>query len=585
MKLDPARLVLDGDELYSIARTVDSAVSTLVSQLSGSAGMAGDDNAAEEFCQGSDGYDALAGPTIDAVSSFGNGLRIVDAALSNSGRAYDGAQKPGAGLDPATASPAEATPTIDESKSSVPSALGPGWPGALGEFQELLEWGLAQIGVVIPTGDEDKLQSAADAWGSFGDSIQSARSRVSSSMTNVAAMTLPQQGSMLSCRSSLAAGLGKMRESADGMQQWISDFRTQLRQMREELGWFLKQMAIEIAAELAIGGLLTVVTAGLGAIATAAKVGTTVIRWCVKIAKLIDRLKDFLRGIRGIKGALIRGGLRAGKEGLQAGLASAIATTSVNHMRADDKGYTPQDVGTAFVTAFAGGAAASPVSRVLGGSGGPGLRAGTRQIAGETGAGAVDGLVSSAAESGITGNDFNPISGMVLGALLGGGLTAGGRGINALRPGGNNANSPAVNTPVDTPTPGSGSGTNSNGNGPGTTVDTDSSGIPTPGVGDSSSTAGDGTSVDVNVDAPTTSDGGSTPDAGGSSPDAGTPTAPEAGTPTAPEAGTPTAPEAGTPTAPEAGTPTAPEAGTPTAPEAGTPTAPEAGTPTAPEAG
>ncbi|MEV1131385.1 polymorphic toxin type 15 domain-containing protein [Agromyces sp. NPDC049794] len=610
VKLDPARLVQDGDDLFSIARTLDSAVTTLVDRLGNSGGMAGDDNAAEEFCQGSDGYDALAGPTISAVTSFGNALRIVDAALSNTARAYDGAQKPGAGLDPATASPAEATATIDEGKASVPSALGAGWPGPLGEFQELIEWGLAQIGVVIPTGDEDKLQAASDAWGSFGDSIQSAKSRVSSSMPNVAAMTLPQQGRMLSCRTSLSEGLDRMRESADAMQQWIADFRSQLRQMREELGWFLKQMAIEIAAELAIGGLLTVVTAGLGALATAAKVGTTVIRWCMKIAKLIDRLKDFLKGIRGLKGALVRGGLRAGKEGLQAGLASAIASASVNKMREGEEGYERQDVGTAFLSAFAGGAASSPASRFLGGSGGPGLRAGTREVAGGTGAGAIDGLVSSGVESGLSGNEFNPISGMVLGALLGGGLTAGARGINAVRPGGNGTatvdpSGAGVTTP-DGPTPAGADGGTSNPGGV-APVDVSNDG-PTPGAGDTgTSTIDGGNAVDVpsgspDASAPAGPDGSSpsAPEASASSapeastPDASAPAGSDGSSPSAPEASAPASstPDASAPAGsdgsssspPDVSAPAAPEASAPAAPEASAPAAPEASAPASPEA-
>ncbi|MFD5864556.1 hypothetical protein ACFWGP_06370, partial [Agromyces sp. NPDC127015] len=496
----------------------------MTSSLSGAGGMAGDDNAAEEFCQGSDGYDALAGPTIDGVRSFANGLRILDAGLSNSGRAYDGAQKPGAGLDPATAQPATATPFIDESKSNPPDALGAGWPGPLGEFQELIEWGLAQVGVVIPTGDEDKLANAAEAWGTFASSVRSAKSKVSGSMSSISAMTVPQQQSMLSCRQGIASGLGDMVTSAEGMQTWISDFRTQLRDMREELGWFLKQMAIEIAAELAIGGLLSIVTAGIGALATAAKVSTTIIRWCVKIAKLIERLRDFLRGIRGVQGVLVRGGLRAAKEGLQAGLASAISTASVNAMRSGDKDYTSQDVGTAFLSAFAGGAVASPLSRVLGGSGGPGLRNGLREVAGETGAGAVDGLASSAVESAVTGEEFNPISDMVLGALLGGSLTAGGRGINALRPGGSGHGPSATETPgIDVgsdsqPTPGGGSGSSNQpaGSGP-VDVSNDS---PTPGAGDAGgSGAGDGSPVEVSNDAPTPGSG----DAGGSGAGDGSP--------------------------------------------------------------
>ncbi|MEF3403288.1 toxin glutamine deamidase domain-containing protein [Agromyces sp. CCNWLW203] len=555
VKLDPARLVQDGDDLYSIATMLDSAVTTLLSQLNGCSGMAGDDNAAEEFCEGSEGYDQLAGPTIDAVTSHGNALRILDAALSNTARAYDAAQKPGAGLDPETARPAEATARIDNSKANPSNALGPGWPGPLGEFQEILEWGLAQVGVVIPTGDEDKLQTAADAWGNFSSSITSARTSVASSFTNVNSATLPgpQKASMLACRTSMSTGLGELRQSADAMEQWIRDFRTQLRQMREELGWFLKQMAIEIAAELAIGGLLTVVTAGLGALATAAKVGHTVVRWCIKIAQLIQRLKTFLKGIRGVKGMVVRGGLRAAKEGLTAGLASTISVTYVNSARAGEEGYQQQNVGTAFVSAFAGGAIASPVSRVLGGSGGPGVKAGAREVGAETVAGAADGLVSSGVEAGMNNTEFNPISGMVLGALLGGGMTAAGRGLSALKPGSNAGTGSGVTTPDGIPTPG-GSGDGSSNQGSGGSVDI-SNDAPQPGAGDAGTSAGDGGgSVDIPTDAPTGGggDGGAGSGDGAGSVDMPGTSAGDGGTP-ADNGGTP-ADNGGTP-ADNGGTP------------------------------
>ena len=79
--MDSARLVQDGEELYAIAQTLDGAISALTSSLSGAGGMAGDDNAAEEFCQGSDGYDALAGPTID-------GVRSIEPTLIEAARSY-----------------------------------------------------------------------------------------------------------------------------------------------------------------------------------------------------------------------------------------------------------------------------------------------------------------------------------------------------------------------------------------------------------------------------------------------------------------------------------------------------------------
>ncbi|WP_202980253.1 hypothetical protein, partial [Escherichia coli] len=153
------------------------------------------DNAAEDFCQGAEGYDAVAGPTLDAVTSIANGLRILDAALSNTARAYDAAEKPGAGLSPASAQPAEATATLDQSKASLPSALGPGWPGPLGEFQGLIEGALATIGVVIPTGDVGRLRSAASAWGTLGSTLTTASSKAGSAGSDVLSLTFPQKSS------------------------------------------------------------------------------------------------------------------------------------------------------------------------------------------------------------------------------------------------------------------------------------------------------------------------------------------------------------------------------------------------------
>ncbi|WP_394552986.1 glycohydrolase toxin TNT-related protein [Agromyces sp. MMS24-JH15] len=511
VKLDPARLVQDGDHVYGIAQSIDGAIAALESSLRGLGGMAGDDDSAEEFCEGGDGYDAVAGPTIDAVRSVTNGLRLLDSALSNTARSYDGAQKPGAGLDAATARPATSTPRIDHSTSHVPSALGPGWPGPLGEFQEFLEWGLHQVGVVIPTGDEGKLQNAADAWGTFAGSLRGAKARIDGSLTNTQSMVLPQRATILSCRNGLSTSLERLTEGADAMKQWIADFRKQLRQTREELGWFLRQMAIELAADLAIGGLLSIVTAGIGALATAAKATSTVMRWCVKIAQLIMRLKTFLQGLRGISGVLVRGALRMAKEGLQAGLASGFATAAVNHARRNEKGYTPQDVGVAFVSAFAGGALAAPVSRVLGGQGGTGLRNVLRETAGETVGGAVDGLASALAETGMTGNDFNPGSSALFGALLGGGLTLAGHGVKAALPGGGHAPSGpgaptgvgSVDPSVQAPTPaGAGAASSSGAHGGSGSAHPDASGIPAAVSAGAGSAAAHGGGVHVDIDAP-----------------------------------------------------------------------------------
>ncbi|WP_241249127.1 DNA/RNA non-specific endonuclease [Agrococcus sp. KRD186] len=532
VKLDPARLVTAGAEFYSVAQTIEGAVSSASGTLSGLGGMAGDDNAAEDFCQGAEGYDAVAAPTLDAVTSIANGLRILDAALSNTGRAYDAAEKPGAGLSAASAQPAEATATLDQSKASLPSALGPGWPGPLGEFQELIEGALATIGVVIPTGDVGQLRNAATAWGTLGSTLTTASSTTSSAGSDVLSLTFPQKNSVLACRTGLATSISTLATSATGMQQWLTDFADNLEQMRYELGNFLKQMAIEVAAEIGLAIILGPLTAGIGTALMAGKVGLTIMRWARKIATLIDKLRDLLKGLRGIKGAAARTGLRAAKEGLQAGLASAFATTVMNHAEGDDSRYQQQNVGTAFVSAFAGGAVAAPVSKVTVGGNKTGSATGpsaARQITGETAAGAADGFTSGLVESQMTGQDFNPISSTLLGSIMGGGMAAGGRGINAVMPsrrptpgsGTSRPEAPGVagggtqpTMPSRTPTPGSGpsspdipgaggvggaggAGTAAGaGNGQGADVPGDNA--PQPGAGDAGTGgAGDASGVDI----------------------------------------------------------------------------------------
>src|SRR5918994_254784 len=63
VRLEPARLVADGDALYGIAATLSSAVRSCERALGSTGGMAGDDESAEVYAHGQDGepgYDQYA---------------------------------------------------------------------------------------------------------------------------------------------------------------------------------------------------------------------------------------------------------------------------------------------------------------------------------------------------------------------------------------------------------------------------------------------------------------------------------------------------------------------------------------------
>ncbi|GAA1811062.1 glycohydrolase toxin TNT-related protein [Agromyces neolithicus] len=619
VQLDPARLVTDGDSLYGIANSLSQAVRACESALGSTGGMAGDEESAQVFAQGQDGepgYDQYAVDVLKGALGIANSLKVVDAALGNSARAYDGAQLVGAFKPASSSSFPEATATISEPSASVPTALGKGPETPLGEFGEFLQDALAKIGVMLPDADTGKLGNAESAWNTLSGDITRIQGQVDAGFTNVSAMTLPQKQSMLSCQRSLSTTLGKVSESASSMGGFARSMIDSVNKAWEEIGWFIAQMAVEIAIEIGLGALLGAVTFGAGAAAMALKIATTVMRWALKIAALCKKLRMLVMAALRMARMAIRAGAMVIRETLSAGLASAITTASFNQVRgALDPNYQPQNVLNAALSAAAGGAAGGGASRIGGrltSNVNPGALQRLTHVGVETGGGAIDGLVSGAAESGLNGTPFSPLSSMAAGALLGGALAgrpggnAGSAPTSPTGPGGNGAGS-NVDSPDLSGIPTGGTGAAGSNQGGANPVDV-SNDAPTPGAGDAGTTpTGDGTSVDVPSDAPTPGSGDAGTPAGGDGPgidlpsaDAPTtpdlPSTPDAGTPdvpSAPDAGSPdvpSAPDAGTPDAPsspDAGTPDVPSTpDAPSAPDAPTtpdvPSAPDGGTPDAP---
>ncbi|MFD6053885.1 hypothetical protein ACFWE1_04875, partial [Agromyces sp. NPDC060279] len=533
VRLDAARLAADGTALFSIASSASQAARACESALGGTGGMAGDDESAEVFAHGQDGepgYDGYAVDLLKAVHGMSNALRIVDAALGNTGRAYDGAQLVGAFKPASSSSIPEETAVVNEPHASVPTALGKGPEGPLGEFGDFLKDALATLGVVLPSADRGKLSTAQQAWSSLAQAMTSAKSEVGSAFVNVSSMTLPpsQASNIRRCQTSLGSSFGKLSESANSMAGFAQGMIDAVDKAWEEIGWFIAQMAIEIALEIGIGALLGAVTFGAGAAAMAAKIMLTVTRWAIKIAALCQKLRRLIMAALRVARMAVRGGIRVAREALSAGLASAITTASFNQVRgALDPNYQPQNVLNAALASAAGGAAGGTVSGAAGrltNRINPGAMQRVTHIAVETGGGAVDGLASGLAESGLNGTPFSPLSSIAAGALLGGALAGrpGGHGgpSSPSTPSGpgNGSTLPAVTVPgADTPTPGGSNQTTATAGNGGGAVDVPND-APTPGAGDAGTSAGDGGGgVDIPSDGPTPGGG----DAGGGAGDGG----------------------------------------------------------------
>lgn len=611
--LNPARLVIDSDTLHSIAQTARQAAVTCRSALASTGGMAGDEESAEVFANGLDGepgYNDYAKDVLQGVVNVANTLLVLDAALTNTARAYDGAQYIGAFRSAEESPIAAQTATTLPSVGTVPTALGPGPQSPLGEFAEFVQDALANLGVRLPDADTTKLATAVSAWNGLSTSLASVQSQVNAALPSAGTMIYPQRVTVLSCQTTVSTQFSQLSASASSMAAFAQSMIDETNKAWEEIGWFLAQMAAEILLEIGIGVALSFVTFGAGAAVMAAKIVTTVMRWAIKIANLCRRLRGLIQAALRAARAAVRMGVRVARETISAGLASGISAQGFNMVRgAIDPDYQPQNVLAAALSGAAGGAAGGVVSRVGGGSvtsrvTNPALNRATH-IAVETGSGAIDGLVSGGVESLVSGEEFNPLGAVVLGSLLGGAM-AGKPGVRPSVPSAGNGagatpgvNPPATPTPASsgtgstpgsasgatpvsldpaTPIPGGGGASSTPAGGGGITVSADG---PTPGSGGTgTSPAGDGTSVDVSSsapDAPASLDI-DTPSAP-SSPDA--PSAPAADAPSAPAADAPSSPS--TPDAPTAPAADAPSA--PSTPSSDAPSAPDApSTPDAPAA-
>jgi hypothetical protein len=588
VRVTPSRLTLDGDDLYRVAVTLDSAARSAQSALAGTGGMAGNEESAQEFI---DGYGDGATNTLNAAGSYAQALRALDTLLGDTANAYTDAGTIGT-LEPvATRSPSAAPAAA--ATFSVPSAKAPGPEGPLGEFGEFVMDALAQIGVVLPDADTGKLGDAADAWSEFSTSITSAKSELDGTLTNLAGMDIPQADDIRKSRDAIVLKLDQVAKAAgtsEGLSFVCSEQKKAVEKMWEEIGWFLGQMAAEIAVDLGLGALLSIATGGLGAPAVVAKIAVTVMKWVMKIADLVKALVRLTR-MNAMAAKVL---LRALAEGTQSAVATVTVQAAVNVASPE----RAQNLLTVGLGSFAGGSISGRV-----GDGGAhvlrvGSRSGATRVAMNTAIGAtegaVDGLTDGLVQAGVGGVPFDPISSAGLGSLIGGVArpVGGGSRPNAPSTGGGNTSSPAtVDVPAasspDSPTgpsgadapsapdmntpaapQGSGGAPSSSvpATGGGTSPDAPDAPI-VDGAGDASTSVDSSTSVDIpagdapdgtGVDVTSAADGPSVPDVSSPSSDVSSPSMPDS-TPSTPDASTPDAstPET-TPSTPDSSTPSTP---------------------------
>jgi hypothetical protein len=444
VRLNAFGLVTDGSEMSTIASDVTAAWTSLSSSLSGSAGMAGDDELAEDWSPDYDDAAKGCAKGTEAIASF---LQGFDGLLAGTGAAYKEAELTGAGK-PGTSGieiPASTTP----SASVPPSALGSNpLPGGLGELAELVEGALYAVGVVFPRGDTEKLRAAALAWGTFATDLDRAKSRLGSSLVELAASEVPQSGVADEVRTAIQNMIGEFSEAASGNEAALNDLAQNIDDTWAEIRSMLESLAIELAIDIGISVALSFVTFGVGALAGAAKATTTIARWVVKIAELIRKLKiinripadKFLKAssvLRKLEHGPMR--WRFGAEVVKGTISGAASSVIVSARNGDEitvdsllatlaggvvGGVAGGGVGAGFAAAFGRRAGRHAVQPTF-------FRATATEAAKGAAEGAAGGVAGGYTESRIKGEDFNAGLAALFGMGAGSAMGAGGHGVGA----------------------------------------------------------------------------------------------------------------------------------------------------------
>lgn len=375
--VDPALLVAEGDVLWAIGHRVEASVRTCEAALASTGGMAGDEDVARIFALGEGGepgYDGSARQVLEGALGTVNALRAMDAALANTARAYDGAQLAGAYRAPSTSRFQAAEPSLVPTDANPPSALGPGPTTPLGEFGEFLTDALATVGVMLPDAAPGKIDAAETAWTELAAALRSARREVDAGLHAAVSPGVPQHARIAGSRDGIARRLDTLANAADGLAGYARALGDAIAKAWEEIGWLIAQMVAEIALEIGVGVALSFVTAGLGAVATAAKVAFTVGRWAIRIAEVCHRLAALMRGALAAARIPARGAAQLALHSVGSGISAVAAQIGYNEVRAAvDPGFDRQGLGEV----LAGGMLAAAIPGVPG-PGRTGCRRGDR---------------------------------------------------------------------------------------------------------------------------------------------------------------------------------------------------------------
>ena len=434
IRLDPTRIDGDAADVGAASASLIRAWNALHGSLSGTAGMAGDDEGAEQWGLA---YDKVVPEMDDTIESVSDVLNGFEALLAMTARTYNNVELYGAGYGD-NASGIDVPNKPAAAFGEIPKCIGAGAEGWLGEMQEVLEGALAGVGVTFPRGDTGKLRTASSHWLTFTQDLNGVRNQLTGALGGVAGSQLPHSGTINRAANEIDSILKDVALGCIGMSSELNNIAHQIDATWHELQTMAIQLAIEIAIEIGISIALSFVTFGGAAAAGAVVVATRVAHWAYEAAMVIRRLASLLR-IAGSKlddfyrilnkfqtgGFFWRAGFQAGSSSIASIGASFAADGIMGNKISGEQAW-------AYVLGgLAGG--------VAGGAAGVGLSMFTKlpnNVAIAMGGGAVEGMAEGVAaglvQAGLLNTEFNLGQALITGAAGGAAVGGIGHGVESI---------------------------------------------------------------------------------------------------------------------------------------------------------
>ncbi|MFE5409269.1 hypothetical protein [Microbacterium sp. NPDC056569] len=287
-RIDPTQYIAAADEFRAISESAANRLSDARSSLGQYARMAGDDPGGEQLAQG---YDDMARDALQALSDIAVLANTMDRAIMQSGWNHAAAEE-AAGGKPAgsfTVRPAR-TPV---SVGAPPSAFG-------GSDDTPDAWDVVKdfVGMMWPNADVAKLRSAGTTWDGVEKDVRALATEIRQADNALMGLNSAELAKLRSevgdFATDVSAAAGDISEVGDLCREYATD----VEEAHREVIQMLVQLAIEIAATVAIGAALSVFT--FGASAVVAGGGLT-----ARIILVAQRIVTFLTKVSGTAARIV----------------------------------------------------------------------------------------------------------------------------------------------------------------------------------------------------------------------------------------------------------------------------------------